>query len=267
VGHAVGFFQFGPRFGDVEANRAVIERVVREAGAHLLVLPELAVSGYDFPDAEAAAALAEPFETGPTSVLLRDLAGRHRMTIVAGYAERAGENLYNSSMLVTPDGGMHNYRKIHLFSREKLIFTPGDAPPPVIETPVGRVGMMICFDWFYPETARLLAVSGAQIIAHPSNLVLPYCQQAMYARSVENHVFSITANRIGTEEQAGRTLTFTGASQVLNPEGRVLVNAPEAEEFLGLTEIDPAEADNKQINEYNELLKERRVDLYGGLLG
>lgn len=126
--------------------------------------------------------------------------------------------------------------------------------------------MMICFDWIFPETARSLALQGAQIIAHPSNLVLQYCQRAMYARSVENRVFTITANRIGTEERAGRTLTFTGASQVLNPRGDTLVSAPGDEEHVGVAEADLTHADDKHITEYNDLMAQRRPDMYQGLL-
>ena len=125
---------------------------------------------------------------------------------------------------------------------------------------------MICFDWFFPEVARLLALEGAQVIAHPSNLVLPYCQRAMYCRSVENCVFTVTANRIGTESDAGRTLRFTGASQVLNPAGECLVQAPEYAEHIGLVDVDLDTADNKAITEHNDLWRDRRVDLYAGLL-
>lgn len=262
----IGYAQFLLAFGDREANLKSVERLATSAAAaDLLVFPELATTGYEFKDAQEVRKWAEPLGDGQTSALMLKLAAAHQTTLVIGYPELAGDKIYNAGMLATPEGGLHGYRKIHFFSREKVLFSPGDAPPPVIETPAGRVGLMICFDWFYPETARLLALRGAQIIAHPSNLVLPYCQRAMYARSVENRVYSITANRIGAEDRAGRKLTFTGGSQVLDIKGNVLVQAPTDQEHVGLVEIDPTLADDKRINEYNDLLNDRRAELYGGL--
>ncbi len=263
----IGYAQYLPVFGDRDGNLLTVERMVREAdSADLLVLPELGATGYDFRDRDEVASLAEPFGQGPTSDTLRALAAEHSTTLAIGYPEHAGDHYYNACMLATPDGALHNYRKTHLFSRETELFTPGDAPPPVIETPAGRVGLMICFDWFFPEVTRLLALGGAQIIAHPSNLVLDYCQRAMYARSVENGVFSITANRIGCEERVGRSLTFTGASQVLDNRGNVLTSATRDREEIGLVSVNVETADDKQITPYNHLLDSRRTDLYGGLL-
>ncbi len=261
-----GFCQFEVAYADPERNEAHFINTLAAAGEiDLLVFPELALSGYDLRDARHAHTLAEPFGEGRTSRLLQMLARDYGATLVAGYAERDGDVCYNACQLATPDGGLHNYRKVHLFNREKELFTPGDAPPPVIETPAGRIGLMICFDWFFPECARSLALRGAQIIAHPSNLVLPWCQRAMFARSVENRVFSITCNRIGTETQAGRALTFTGASQILSPRGEVLAQAPTDAPHIGLAEIDPGDADDKAVPDYNDLFADRRPELYPGL--
>jgi predicted amidohydrolase len=263
----IGFGQYNPAFGQRLANFQTIERLVQQAQpADLLVLPELGAVGYEFRDANEVAQYAEAAGAGPTSDLLRKLARTQNTTLVLGYPERERHKLYNSCMLVQPNGSIANYRKAHLFSRENELFSPGDVPPPVVDTPVGRVGLMICFDWFFPEVARLLALGGAHVIAHPSNLVLSHCQRAMYARSVENGVFSITANRYGTEERAGRKLTFTGASQVLDPKGNVLAAAPTEGECIGIVEVDLTLADNKQINPHNHLFNTRRVDLFGKLL-
>lgn len=263
----IGFAQFEPVFGQVDKNLAAIERGAAIAdGADLLVFPELATTGYEFKSPEESLSLAEPFGEGPLSRLALSLAKRHAMTLVIGYAERAGDRAYNSALLATPSGELHNYRKLHLYNREKLWFSPGDAPPPVIDTPAGRVGIMICFDWFFPETARLLSLAGADIIAHPSNLVMPYCQRAMYARSVENRVFTITANRIGTEDRAGRSLTFTGASQIVDPQGNVLAQAPTDAEYSIFVQADLSLARNKRLNEQNDLFKDRRTEVYGPLI-
>ncbi|HEB85113.1 MAG TPA: acyltransferase [Bacteroidetes bacterium] len=263
----VGFAQFEPVFGRPGENLRRVTRLAREAGkADLLVFPELAVSGYDFTGRDELMDLAEPFGEGPTSLALLELAGELNAALVIGYPERAGDTAYNSALLAVPGGALHNYRKIHLFSREKELFAPGDAPPPVADTPAGRVGMMICFDWIFPETARLLALAGAQIIAHPSNLVLSFCQRAMFARSVENRVFTITANRTGSEDRAGRTLAFTGGSVIYDPEGNLLAQAPGEGEQVSLVEVDPAVADDKQVNGENHLFGDRRTELYGGLV-
>lgn len=261
-----GFAQFSVAFGDFDHNAArVTELVARALPCDLLVLPELCFSGYDFADPKETAQFAEPFGDGAAAALLRQLAARHGITLVAGYAERAPEGCYNSALLVEPNGQLHNYRKLHLFNRERELFLPGDAPPPVIETPLGRIGMMICFDWFFPETARSLAARGAQLIAHPANLVLPWCQRAMPTRCLENRVYAITANRTGVESRAGRTLIFTGASQLLDTRGTVLASAPAEGEAVGAAEIDLAKADDKSIAGVNDLFRDRRPEMYAGL--
>jgi predicted amidohydrolase len=262
----IGYAQFTPGFGERDSNLARIREMATEARADLLVFPELAVSGYEFPTRADLFAAAETFGDGPTSLAASDIARSLGCTMVIGYPERAGDRVFNACLLATPGGLLANYRKIHLFGRETARFDPGDAPPVVADTPVGRVGMMICFDWFFPETARILALAGARILAHPSNLVLDLCQRAMFARSVENRVFSITANRCGHEERDGGRLVFTGRSQVLDPRGVLRVAAPEHGDCLGVVEVDPAEADDKRVTEENDLFACRRVDLYGALI-
>jgi len=263
----VGFVQYDVRYGDWSANTTAARALIDGAGdSDLWVLPELAFSGYDFPDRDAAAALSEPVEDGPTRALLAEWAADFGAAFVAGYPERDGARIYNAAMAVLPDGTAYNYRKLHLFNREADWSDPGDASPPVFETGAGRVGLMICFDWHFPETARCLALAGAQIIAHPSNLVLPWCQRAMFARCIENRVYAITANRIGTETQAGRELTFTGGSQVLSPLGEALAQAPNDAPAVGVVEIDPAKADDKVVAGRNHVFDDRRVEHYAGLM-
>ena len=259
----VGYAQFEPQYAEPALNRDAMTAIVQIAGRFdLLVFPELAVTGYELRDVVHARNLAEPFRGGVTTEWARALAVESGGTIIVGYVEQGEGVAYNSCVLALPNGGVHNYRKIHLFSREKELFAPGDAPPPVIDTPAGSIGVMICFDWIFPETARTLALQGAQIIAHPSNLVLPYCQRAMYCRSVDNRVFTITANRIGTENQAGRELTYTGQSQILDPDGNILAAAPADQPHTALVTIDPEYAHDKSINEYNDLTADRRPSLY-----
>lgn len=262
----LAYLQYEVAFGDWQTNADTVRRLSDSLEkVDLLVLPELAFSGYDFVDRGEAMQHAEDPKSGNTAQFLTALAQEKNTVIVAGYVERGKDAPYNAALLVTPQGDRHTYRKIHLFNREQDIFLPGDAPAPVIETAIGRIGIMICFDWFFPECARSLALRGADIIAHPANLVLPWCQRAMFARSVENHVFTITANRTGSETRASRSLTFTGGSQILSPNGETLIRAPSTGEHVGIAQADLTTARDKTAAERNDLFNDRRPDLYPGL--
>ena len=125
-----------------------------------------------------------------------------------------------------------------------------------------RLGMMICFDWIFPEVARTLALKGADILCHPTNLVLPFCQDAMVTRCIENRVFALTANRVGTERRAGQEFTFTGRSQVVTPRGEILTRADVDGEGVFVVDIDPMLARNKAVTDVNDVLGDRRPELY-----
>ncbi len=258
-----GFLQTDPVFGRIEEN---VERAVEMLSAmdsDLVVLPELFNTGYQFTSRDEALGLAEEVPGGFTTKRLLSAAASQKKIIVAGVAEREGEKVYNSAVLISPGGLMGLYRKAHLFSREKEFFSPGDTPFEVFEVMGLRLGMMICFDWIFPEAARTLALKGADIICHPSNLVLPYCPDAMITRSIENRVFSITANRVGREERIeGEPLTFIGSSRIISPSGTVLLSAANAGPECGVVEINPLEARDKKITAANDLFKDRRTDLF-----
>ncbi len=177
-----------------------------EPMADLLVLPELFNTGYLITSKEEIRALAEEVPGGRTTQRLAALAKRSGVHLVAGMAERSGDRIFNAAVLISPSGHVATYRKVHLFFEEKLWFDPGDGEFPVYDIGLCRVGMMVCFDWFFPESARMLALKGAQVICHPSNLVLPYCQTAMVTRCLENRVFAVTCNRTGTEQRGGKVL-------------------------------------------------------------
>ena len=195
--------------------------------------------------------------------MLIDVAKRRKMHLVAGLPELAGSVLYNSAVVVGPSGFIGCYRKSHLFFEETLWFTPGDTGFQVWNIGSATIGVMICFDWYYPESARTLALMGADIICHPSNLVLPNCPDSMPVRCLENRVFAVTCNRIGTESRGGKDpLTYIGNSEVVSARGVILRRAPRDREELAIVEIDPAEARNKQLTRYNDLLRDRRPDLY-----
>jgi predicted amidohydrolase len=122
--------------------------------------------------------------------------------------------------------------------------------------------MMICFDWIFPEVARSLALGGAQILCHSANLVLPYCPAALVTRCVENRVFAACANRVGTEARAGQELTFIGMSEIVAPNGDILVRGSVDREEVLVAEVDPAAADVKTVTPENDLFADRRTDLY-----
>jgi predicted amidohydrolase len=259
----IGFVQFSPVRRDVATNIAAVARLLAGVRADLLVLPELANSGYVYASPADVAPYAEPGDgSGPFLSALRGLAGETGGVIVAGFAEQAAEGLYNSAAAVDGGGVIQVYRKTHLFADEKILFLPGDSGFRIFEHAGARIGMMVCFDWFFPESARTLALRGAQIIAHPSNLVLPYCQAAMVTRCLENRVYAVTTNRYGAETLGETSLTFTGASQIVTPRGKRLAQAPIEGESVAVVEIDPLAADDKQVTRRNDLFADRRPEMY-----
>ncbi|MBN1433452.1 hypothetical protein JW921_01750 [Candidatus Fermentibacterales bacterium] len=262
-----GFFQFAPRFGEVEANLVAVLEGLSGAEAGLVVLPELPFTGYCFRDREEVMRYAEDPGSSPTLDALESLCRARELYLVTGFAEREGDRVYNSALLIGPGGIVARYRKIHLFNREKAIFDPGYAPPEVHDVRGVRVGLMVCFDWVFPEVARIMALRGADVLCHPTNLVLDYCQRAMLTRSLENSVYAITANRYGTEDRGDPpALTFTGASQVSAPSGEVLHRAPADGDELFVFELDPAIARDKWMTPGNHLLADRRPHLYGDVV-
>ena len=262
----VAFYQYYPQFGEREANIARITDSLRSLEADLVVLPELFATGYQFVSLSETRNLAEEVPGGQTLVAMYEIAREKKCFIVGGFAEKKGELLYNSAFLIGPEGLVDVYRKSHLFSEEKRWFTPGDTPYRVHDIGLAKIGIMICFDWIFPEVARSLALLGADIICHPANLVLPHCPQASITRSLENRVFIILANRIGTEARGGKKpLTFIGESRVVDPSGKVLTeSSPQAEEAR-VVRIDPKKARDKTIAGMNDLFIDRRSEFYSQL--
>jgi predicted amidohydrolase len=256
----VAAVQTSPRFGETRAN---VERALAmvPAGCDLAVLPELCATGYQFRDRDELRALAEPLTDGPSATRLREFAIERRCCLVAGLAEQSGNHLFNSALLCRPDGTHAIYRKAHLFSDEKDLFEPGDLGFAVHEAAGTRIGMMICFDWIFPEAARSLALEGAEVLCHPSNLVLPLGPDAMVTRSIENRVFTITANRVGTEHRTASELRFIGRSQVVAPGGERLAQLGPDEPGAAVVHIDPAQA-RAPVTPRNDLYADRRPELY-----
>lgn len=257
------FYQFAPSFGKKEENIAKVISAVKDADLDLLVLPEFFATGYQFTSIDEVAGLSEPIPDGNTTTALSDLSKEKGIYIVAGLPERDGDKFYNSAIFTGPDGYIGSYRKTHLFFEEKNYFYAGDTGFRVWDTPIGRIGIMICFDWFFPESARSLALLGAEVIAHPSNLVLPFCPDAMPVRCLENSLYAITANRTGTEaRKEGESLTFIGKSEIVSPKAEILVRAGEVEDALMIVDIDPSLASDKKLNPFNDIFADRRPEKY-----
>lgn len=258
-----GFYQFAPAFGRKEENIGKVISALKNVDMDLLVLPEFFATGYQFISQDEVAELAEPVPDGNTTKALLSLSREKDVYVIAGLPERHGGMFFNSAILTGPEGFIGVYRKTHLYSEEKLYFTPGDTGFNAWNTTVGKIGIMVCFDWFFPEAIRTLALSGVEIVAHPANLVLPFCPDSMPVRCRDNRVFAITANRIGTEHRKeGEPLRFIGKSEIVSPRGEILVRAPEDKEALLVAEINPNDARDKSLNPFNDIFEDRRPEKY-----
>ena len=265
--------QVGDRAGNIDRSVALIERAA-EAGAQLIVLPELASSGYVFETRQEAFALSESVPDGPACTAWAEVCARRGVWLVAGLAERAGARLYNSAVLIGPGGHVGTFRKVHLWNEENLFFEPGDLGFPVYATPLGRIAMMICYDGWFPEAWRLCALQGADIVCVPTNWVpIPgqdpdreaMANILVMAAAHSNSLFVAAADRVGTE----RGQPFIGQSLIVSHTGWPVAGPASAtdEEILTAT-VNLADARRKRNwNEYNQPLRDRRGDVYGPLLG
>lgn len=253
----IGFVQMEPKLYEKDKNLSEAQSYLRNFDGDLVVLPELFDTGYNFHDKESAYEVSSPIPGGETTQLLSNIAEDKGIYIVAGTSEKDGEDLYNSAVIVGPKGYVGKYRKIHLFFKEKKIFEPGEDGFKVFDFGDFKLGIMVCFDWYFPESIRTLALKGADVVAHPSNLVLPYAPRAMPIRSLENKVFSITSNRVGVE----RDLEFIGNSLISDPSADKLVVL---EDGVGVksVKIDVSKARDKSINELNNIFDDRKPQFY-----
>jgi len=267
----VAVAQLEPQLGAKERNlEACLARLdeAATAGAELLVLPECAIPGYMFDSAEEAMPFAEEIP-GPSTEAFADSCRRLEVHVVCGLLERDGDQLRNSAVLVGPDGLLGSYRKTHLpFLGVDRFTVPGDELP-VYDTPLGRIGLEICYDLRFPEVTRALALKGADLVAHPTNFPMAARVQTeliTVARAAENRIYLLTANRVG-KERGGE---FCGWSQIVDPYGRRLAEAGETEEALLVAEVDVEQARDKNHvipGEYElYLFSDRRPELYGALV-
>lgn len=273
----VAAVQTQPVFGDVARNLAEITAAVTQAassGARLVVLPELCTTGYMFSGRDEALALAEPVPSGPATQALTALCCDLDLHLIAGVAERSGDFLYNSAVLLGPDGHIGTYRKLHLWDNENTIFQPGNADLPVYQTPLGNIGLLICYDAWFPEAFRVLALRGADAVCLPTNWVpipgqqpgqpamaLLLCQAAAHVNSM--HV--IAADRVGIE----RDQPFIGQSVIVGPTGWPLAEPASSDQPQIITAATDLTSGRRlrHWNKHNDPLRDRRPGQYTGILG
>lgn len=274
----VASVQTDPTINDVEHNVAAMVATIAElagAGVQLAVFPELATTGYMFTDAEECRAVAEEIPAGPTTARLLAACAEYGMHIVFGIAEKDGDRLYNSSALLGPGGHLGTYRKLHLWNRENVVFSPGDLGLPVFDTPLGRIGILICYDIWFPETARTLTLAGAQLLCVPTNWVPLTAGNDADGRAMANILCSanshcnglpiVAADRCGTE----RGQEFLGRSVITDTSGWYAAGpAPALTEDVIIADIDlDGITAARQWNEFNNPIADRRTDAYGVMPG
>lgn len=264
---------FGETAGNVARSIALLEEAA-EKGARLAVLPELCNTGYVFESRSELRALAEEVPAGPSTTAWIEAARRLDMHIVAGITERDGEVFYNSAVIVGPSGYIGRYRKVHLWREEALYFTPGDLGFPVFDTPVGKIGCQICYDCWFPESFRLAALQGAELMCVPTNWVpIPgqdpkreaMANILVMAAAHSNSLFIVAADRVGTE----RGQPFIGQSLIVSHTGWPAAGpaSSDRQEVL-VAEVNLADARRKRNwNDFNQVLRDRRTDVYDRMLG
>jgi predicted amidohydrolase len=231
--------------------------VAAEAGAGLAIFPELFLTGYNI--GEAVFSLAEPAD-GPSAAAAEKIARVCGISILYGYPERSGKQVFNSALLIHPTrGAITNYRKTHLYGAgEKRLFAPGNGLV-VTELDGLKVGILICYDVEFPEAVRALALAGAELIAVPTALIEPFgivSRTLVPARAFENQVHVAYAGMCGREGN----LAYCGLSCVVGPDGQDLARAG-TDPALLVADIDPsAIPKGRQVNPY---FSDRRPELYG----
>ncbi|CAN5390865.1 carbon-nitrogen hydrolase [soil metagenome] len=246
--------QFTPVFRDVDANTTAIVQLIASTKSDVIILPELATSGYFFTSRDEAAVYAEPVDGDHMQAITR-AAQENGRVVVCGFAERDADALYNSAIIAAPDMPTRTYRKTHLFYKERFCFNEGNTGFVVVNIPHLdlHLGTMICYDWRFPEAARTLALQGADLIAVPSNLVTELWPRVMPTRAIENKVYVAVANREGSEENGGEVVSFNGRSMIYGYNG---------DELGRDAEIDPVQTRTKSFNAINDIFTDRRPEFY-----
>lgn len=258
----LSIIQFETLLNQKEKNINTLEKYCNELDSDILVFPELSTTGYLHKDKQSLMDISDNFDSN-TITKFQKLSTEQEKIIVFGFSELSGENIYNSAAVLIPDSSKSTiYRKTHLFYKERFIFKEGDTGFNVVEYNGLNLGTMICYDWRFPESARALALKGADLIVCPSNLVTGVWQNVMSARALENKVYVAVSNKFGTESDGEETLEFNGESAIYSYDGSYLAKASaDKEEVINVT-IFPENTRDKSFNEVNDIFKDRRPDFY-----
>ncbi|MDW3219735.1 MAG: nitrilase family protein [Acidimicrobiales bacterium] len=273
----IACLQTEPVLGEVTQNLADQAIACADAvanGADLLVLPECSTTGWAFESPAQAHEVAEPVPDGAAfrqwSALCRD-EGIH---LVAGVAESDGDALFNTAVLIGPDGLIGKYRKAHTWALEKTFYEPGDLGVPVFDTPLGRIGMHICYDCWFPESFRLMAAQGADLVCAPSNWVpvptqrddLPVMANMLCMTNAHaNLVYVAAADRVGADGDQ----PFIGRSIIVDHTGWPIAGpaSPDRPEII-YADVDLiGSRAERRGNPFNQPLRDRRLDVYDEMLG
>jgi predicted amidohydrolase len=258
--------QIDPTIGELAANAELIEAQIRDAvgvGADVIVLPELATSGYMFAGAEEARAAAM---TPDDPVFTKWAAAAGDSIVIGGYCERGDDaTLYNSAVVVDAGGVVASYRKTHLWDREKLIFTPGDALPPLVKSKHGAIAVMVCYDLEFGELTRRAALDGAELIVAPVNWPLFPRPDGEHPGEVITAMSTARTNKVAIAccDRAGveRGQQWTEGTAIIDPDGWVVASAGPGT-AMAVADVDLAVTHDKSLTEFVDLFADRRVDLY-----
>ncbi len=256
--------QFCPIFGEVEANKAKIENYCTSIEADIIVFPELAFTGYDFLNKEEVRKYAVDFKSDLIQHF-QNISTKTDKIFVIGFAESDTDKLYNSAAILCPNSNYSDvYRKVHLFYKERFCFDQTDKGYFVIDYKEKnlKLGTLICYDWRFPEATRTVAIKGADVVVCPSNLVTKVWHISTPSRALENKVYFVVANRIGTENRNGVDLEFNGGSAIYSYNGSAMQIAAKDGEEVIISEIFPEETRKKSFNEINDIFADRRPELY-----
>jgi predicted amidohydrolase len=254
----IGYCQWDMIYRDKEANLAKLDEMLQGQDVDILVLPEFFTTGIVFQTREEFMELAEPVPEGPTCQRLAEIARKHGCTLIGSIIEVEDGGLYNAAVVIGPEGYLGKQRKVHLPDAEKINFERGDGRG-LFEIGGVKIGVVICFESWFPESFRVLAAQGAQVICHTANISSSISQDAVRIRAIENVAYVVSANRIGTERAGNIGYTFRGESRVIDYEGTLLLVAGRGEE-IGAVEIDPEKTRVKAFPECADVLAE--VALY-----
>jgi len=252
----IGYMQYSPIVGDKEKNLETIKRLINNVSGDIFVLPEMGLAGYPDATKERLVEHSEKLD-GYLITELTKIAKDNDTCIIVGMPEIDGDNVYNTTVAVGPDGLIAYHQKSHLFMEEKNNFTPGTNKPTLFEWKNNKIGIGVCYDYMFPEFWRKLALDGAQLFCNTANFFSEYGFPVMRTRSIENGVFSITTNRVGMDGEQ----RYNGGSEIVDNRGNILMKASDEEE-VKIIEVDLSKSDDKNWNSINDLMADRREELY-----